>query len=97
MDNDTKTLISQYVTEIIAERRRKKRRKPGGPRTDMGALRQLHPNEFNLKIRSAVNSEDGDVAQAADNLDVSTRTLYHYLEDEPALSNVVTTADMTDE
>ena len=84
-----RNLITEFIREVLAE----KRRKPGGPRTDMGAVRQLNPGEFSVRVKGAVDSAEGDVEKAADNLDVSTRTLYHYLETEPSLSNVETTTD----
>ena len=88
-------LIKEYVEAVLlSERRRKHRHKPGGPRTDLGALRQLHPAEFDFKVRTAVDNAEGDVPAAADELDVATRTLYHYLSDSPGLAGVKTTADL---
>ena len=90
-----KNLIVEFVREVLAERKRSK--KPGGPRTDMGAIRQLNPGEFSVRVKGAVDSAEGDVERAADNLEVAPRTLYHYLDTEPALKNVQTAEDRGDE
>lgn len=86
-----KNLIVEFVREVLAEKRRS--RKPGGPRTDMGAIRQLNPGEFSVRVKGAVDSADGDVDKAADNLDVAARTLYHYLDTDPSLKNVKTSEE----
>jgi len=86
-----KNLILEYVREVLAEKQRNK--KPGGPRTNLGALKQLHPGEFSVKVRGAVDSADGDVENAANNLGVATRTLYHYLDSEPDLASVKTSEE----
>jgi hypothetical protein len=86
-----KNLIVEFVREVLAEKRRN--RKPGGPRTDLGAVKQLNPGEFSVRVKGAIDSADGDVDKAADNLDVATRTLYHYLETEPDLASVKTSEE----
>ena len=86
-----KNLIVEFVREVLAEKRRN--RKPGGPRTDLGAVKQLNPGEFSVRVKGAVDSAEGDVAKAADNLDVAPRTLYHYLETEPNLASVKTSEE----
>ena len=86
-----KNLILEYVREVLAEKRRNK--KPGGPRTDLGAVKQLNPGEFSVKVKGAVDSAEGDVDDAADNLGVAARTLYHYLETEPDLASVKTSEE----
>ena len=91
-----KNLIVEFVREVLAERSGKRRKKPGGPRTDMGALRQLNPGEFSVRVKGAVDSAEGDVDKAADALDVASRTLYHYLETEPGLGNVETASERED-
>ena len=88
-------IIREFVREALREDKRRK--KPGGPRTDIGALKQLYPDTFAVKVRAAVKGEKGDVKDAADRLDVAPRTLYHYLETEPSLSRVKTTQDLEDE
>ena len=90
-----KNLIRQFIREVLSEKRRR-HGKPGGPRTDMGAVRQINPGEFSVRVKGAVASAAGDVNSAADNLDVSSRTLYHYLETEPSLDAVKTTEDYED-
>lgn len=89
-------LIVEFVREVLAERSGKRSRKPGGPRTDMGAIRQLNPGEFAVRVKGAVDSAEGDVDKAADNLEVAPRTLYHYLETEPSLGNVQTASERED-
>lgn len=89
-----RNLIVEFVREVLAERRR---RRPGGPRTAMGAIRQLNPAEFSDRVRSAVSAAGGDVAAAAAAIDVAPRTLYHYLDTEPRLYNVATTEDLESE
>jgi hypothetical protein len=66
---------------------------PGGPRTDVGALRQLEPNSFVMKVKSVMADHEGDVHKAAEDLEVAPRTLYYYLDDESALNNVETSED----
>jgi hypothetical protein len=90
-----KHLIVEFVREVLAEKA-KRRKKPGGPRTDLGAVKQLNPGEFSVRVKGAVDSAEGDVEKAADNLGVATRTLYHYLDTEPALSPVKTASERED-
>ena len=88
--------FTALVRELVAETllsERKKKGKPGGPRTRLGALRQLHPGEFAVTVKGAVDSAKGDVSDAAKNLDVSDRTLYDYLNKVRALRGVMTTQD----
>lgn len=85
-------LIVEFVREVLAEKK-KRRRKPGGPRTDMGAVRQLNPGEFMVRVKGAVDTANGDVDAAARSLEVSPRTLYHYLDTEPTLANVKTSEE----
>ena len=93
-------ILESYIRELfLLERRRNKKkrnRKPGGPRSDIGALRQLNTDAFATKVKGAVNAAGGDVPTAASKLDVAPRTLYGYLED-PSLDSVVTTSDKSDE
>ena len=91
-------LLRQYIRSIILERRhRHKRKQPGGPRTNLGALHQLNPDSFRAKISSAMSSAEGNVEDAADDLDVASRTLYHYLETEPSLDSIQTTQEIEDD
>lgn len=93
------SLLESYISEILSERRRNKKkrnRKPGGPRSDIGALRQLNGDAFATKVKGAVNAAGGDVPAAAQKLDVAPRTLYGYLEDS-SLESVATTSDLSDE
>lgn len=86
------SLIRDLVTEVIVAER-KKRSKPGGPLTKMGALKKLHPGEFAINVKGAVDSAKGSVSDAAENLGIADRTLYHYLDTVPTLSRVRTTED----
>lgn len=82
-------VLREYVRRVLGEKR-----KPGGPITKMGAQRIINPDKFETSVRSAVDGARGDVDKSADALDVSPRTLYHYLDTEPALSDVETTDDL---
>jgi hypothetical protein len=93
MKNDLPQIIREFVRETLLE----KSGKPGGPRTKMGAIKLLHPEDFNTRVGAAVKSADGDVDKAASSLDVATRTLYHYLETVPQLDKIETTSDLEDE
>jgi hypothetical protein len=79
-------LLKEWIALVLEERRRK----PGGPRTDIGALRQLHPIAFTNKVKADVKSNGGDVEAAAKKLGVAKRTLYHYLDDDSELNSVKT-------
>lgn len=79
--------MREYISALLAERSGKK---PGGPRTDVGALRQLNPEKFSVAVKGAVKGAEGDVDSAAEKLGVAPRTLYHYLETEPSLGGVET-------
>lgn len=96
----SKDLLEAFVREVLSERggrkRRGRRKKPGGPRTDIGALRQLNPDKFRVKVKAAMNTKVGDVSAAAKELDVSQRTLYHYLDDDTALHRVKTSSERED-
>jgi hypothetical protein len=100
--NSIASLLREFVNlTLVTERGRKhsrgkgkRKKKPGGPRTDVGAMRQLQPDKFRTLVRAKVKSHDGDVGSAAHDLGVAKRTLYHYLDDEPGLSNVKTTAEL---
>lgn len=94
--SDLHEYLSLAVSALLSERRRS-RRKPGGPRTDLGALRQLDPGAFTAKVSSAVASTGGAVDDAARRLEVAPRTLYHYLDTEPALDGVETSSELDDE
>lgn len=89
-----RNLLVEYVRAVLAEKKRHK--KPGGPRTDLGAVKQLNPGEFAVRVKGAVDSADGEVDKAADNLGVATRTLYHYLDTEPQLAPVKTSSERED-
>lgn len=61
------------------------RQKPGGGLTDMGALRRVDQSSWMAKVRSALGDVEGDVEDAANSLDISTRRLYDYIDDVPSL------------
>lgn len=90
MEREHAALLREMVREVLAEkktkgRRRARKKKTGGPRSDIGALRQLEPNAFRTKVRTALEDNEGDVHRAAKDLDVAPRTLYGYIADEPKL------------
>ena len=83
-------LIAELVREcILAE---KKKRKPGGPLTDMGAYKKINPDKFRSLVQTAMQATDGEVDDAADKIDVSTRSMYNYLKD-PGLKKIKTAAE----
>ena len=83
-------LIAELVREcVLAE---KKKRKPGGALTDMGAYKKINPNKFRSLVQTAMQATDGEVDDAADKIDVSTRSMYNYLKD-PGLKKVKTAAE----
>ena len=83
-------LIAELVREcILAE---KKKRKPGGALTDMGAYKKINPDKFRSLVQTAMQSTDGEVDDAADKIDVSTRSMYNYLK-EPGLKKIKTAAE----
>jgi hypothetical protein len=90
---DIRSLLKEFVVATLAERRRKRKRKPGGPRTDIGALMQINPDAARTKVRVAVKATKGDVEGASEKLGLASRTLYHYLDTDPSLDGVKTTED----
>lgn len=90
MESETVSLLREMVREVLAEkktkgRRKGRRKKTGGPRSRIGAIRQLQPNTFLTKVNAAISDNDGDVHRAAADLDIAPRTLYGYIADEPKL------------
>ena len=93
------SLLKTYIHCLLAEdgsgeglhkgkrRRSRRRAKPGGGLTDLGALRRVNEREFIAKIRSALSSTDGDVEVSAKQLGVAASTLYLYLEEYPELQS----------
>jgi len=77
------TLLRKLIREIIVEKK-----KPGGGITKIGAEKILHPASAKMKIKSAIRGEKGDISGAADYLDVSTRTLYSYIDDDKSLEKI---------
>jgi len=95
---NAKDLLREYVKEaLILEEKPTKKKTPGGPRTDLGAVKQLNPGKFTNTVRQAVHTAHGDVSNAAQKLGVATRTMYHYLENEPNLGSVKTEKDLEPE
>ena len=80
--------IRIIAEEIISERKRKRKNKPGGPRTKIGALMQVYPEEAFSKIKNALRRRDGNVKDAAADLGVSPRTAYGYVGDDARLEKV---------
>ena len=94
--SNVRKILKEYIMAVITERRRKGS-SPGGPRTDLGALRQLEPNAFATKVRGAMDSAKGDVEAAASQLDVRPRTMYHYLDSTPGLDSIKTSTEREEE
>lgn len=53
----------------------------------LGALRYLNPEEWERTIRKAMESSDGRVPEAAENLGVSSKQLWRMLKD-PRLADI---------
>lgn len=88
----TEQLIREIIKEtLLAERRRSKKTsgrsfKPQNI-TDLLATRIKDPLDWRNDVYNAMSQASGHVPDAADNLGVSTRTLYRNLEDK-ALDDV---------
>lgn len=90
-----KELIEELVREFLfLERKRKK--KPGGGLTRMGALRKINPDQFKNLVRGAMRTARGDVDTAANKVDVSPRRMYDYLN-EPGLTKIKSTSEKEEE
>lgn len=80
-------LLKAMISEILTERKRKVKHTPGGGLTDLGALRRVSPGRFVSKVKSAVETSDGDIEKAASILNAAPRTIYHWMED-PSFSDL---------
>jgi len=88
--------IREFTTEIIAERRRARKKKPGGGLTDSGAKRHLDPEGWRADVKNALLRNGGDVHKTADSLGIAVRTLYKFMEDEPILQRAKDKAEGED-
>lgn len=90
--------IRDVINDVIAERKkRKKRRKPGGGLTDLGAKRRVQKLAFTGEVGGALEATSGNVYDTARRLEVSPRTVYSWLEDEPSLQRAKDRAEGEDE
>jgi len=87
-------LIRQLVREYILLE--KGHGKPGGGLTKAGALKKINPTRFETEVRAAMSGESGDVGNAADELGVSKRRMYDYLN-LPGLDDIPTAHDIEKE
>ena len=87
--------IRETLLSTLLEARKGK--KPGGGLTDMGALRRVSPQRYMTQYRGALEASSGDVEQTAARLDVSPRTVWAALEDEPSLQKAKDSAEKRDE
>ena len=78
------------IARRLLEKKRKKKT-PGGPITDMGAWMMLEPAAAEAKIRSTLEATDGDIRKAAKQLDMSSRNLYHITSNSESLSRLLDT------
>jgi len=83
--------ISEAVQTILNEK------KPGGGLTDLGALRRIQPLKWHGDVSRAISATGGDVADAADRLDISKRSLYAAIDDEPSLQTIKDEAEVEEE
>lgn len=84
--------LRQYIRLALQERSNR-RKKPGGPRTDMGALQQLEPLKFAAQVRATMNNKEGDVGETAKTLDVSPSLIYHWLDSDTNIKDVETSTE----
>lgn len=93
-----KQLIKEMVEEtILAEKKHKKKGRkmtPGGGLTDAGALRRVDKSKFMSNTRNALSSHDGDIEDASQQLGVSARSLYKYVQEEKPLQDLVDKIDI---
>lgn len=80
-------LLKAMISEILTERKRKVKHTPGGGLTDLGALKRVSPGRFVSKVKSAVETSDGDIEKAASILNAAPRTIYYWMED-PSFSDL---------
>lgn len=88
----TENLLRKLIREIILEKK-----KPGGGITKIGAKKIVDPSSADIEIRNALADEQGSVSDAAEKLDVSTRTLYNYIDDDSRLKRVKDKFEKEDE
>lgn len=72
----------------LLEKKRKKKT-PGGPVTDIGAWMMLEPAAAEAKIRSTLEATDGVISKAAKALGMSSRNLYHITSNSESLSRLL--------
>jgi len=87
----------QLLREAIRLLLEKGKGKPGGGLTDLGAQKRLSRLKWSSQISAAIDAADGDIEKTADRLEVSPRTVYAALEDEPALQRKKDSADSDEE
>lgn len=93
-----KEAIREILETMINEKRGKRTgRKPGGGLTDLGAWKRISKVKWSSQIRSALDGAAGDIEKTADRLEVSPRTVYAALEDEPQLQKAKDTLDKREE
>lgn len=80
-----KEAISEILKTMVNEKISKSGKKPGGGLTDLGAWKRISKVKWSGQIRSALDGASGDIEKTADRLEVSPRTVYAALEDEPQL------------
>mgnify|MGYP003340868980 CR=1 FL=1 len=95
MKKETTDLLREAIRAVMLSNilEARKGKKPGGGLTDMGALRRVSPQRYMTQYRGALEASSGDIEQTADRLDVSPRTVYAALEDEPSLQKAKDSAE----
>ena len=92
LEKNSEFLLRKMIREIILEKK-----KPGGGITKIGAKKIVDPSAAAIEIRNALSDEAGSVSDAADKLDVSTRTLYNYIDDDSRLERMKNKLQKADE
>jgi len=81
--NHSEALLREAIRNILLEKKKR-----GGGITRLGAEKIVNPENAKRRIRTALINRQGDVSSAADQLGVSDRTLYGYVEDNPSFEKL---------
>lgn len=92
-----KEAIGKIVAEMLAEKKIRKGKKPGGGLTDLGAWKRVSRVKWAGQIRAALDGAGGDIEKTADRLGISVSSTYAALQDEPTLQRAKDVIDKKDD